>query len=170
MFTQSWKSQSSIWSGSKARPNMVPTWSWHGPKNGNSKEIGIWQCRSSIANFISLAGLQVKLGQTWSQHSPDVVPKNMRSISMGLTPWWLSLENFSALAGQEVKLGQTWSQNGPNNFSALAGLEVKIGQTWSQHGPEMVPKNRHSIEMVPRPCRFSVENICALASLEVQLG
>ena len=35
----------------------------------------------------------------------------------------------------------------PENFIALAGLEVKLGQTWSKHGPEMVPKNRHSIEM-----------------------
>ena len=51
------------------------------------------------------------------------------------------------------------------NFSALAGLEVKPGQTWSQHGPDMVPKNRHSIEMDLRQFRFSVENFIALAGL-----
>ena len=56
------------------------------------------------------------------------------------------------------------------NFSALAGLEVKLHQTLSQHGPNMVPKNRHFIEMVLRPYRFSVENFSAIAGLEVKLG
>ena len=51
------------------------------------------------------------------------------------------------------------------NVIALAGLEVKLGQTWSQHGPDMVPKNRHSIEMDLRQFRFSVENFIALAGL-----
>ena len=56
------------------------------------------------------------------------------------------------------------------NFSALAGLEVKPGQTWSLYGPNMVPENRHSIEMVLRPCRLSVENFSALGGPEVKLG
>ena len=56
------------------------------------------------------------------------------------------------------------------NFSALPALEVEPGQTWSQHGPDMVPKNRHSIEMVLRPFGFSVENFSALAVLGVKLG
>ena len=29
----------------------------------------------SVENFSALAGLEVKLGQTWSQHGPDMVPK-----------------------------------------------------------------------------------------------
>ena len=67
---------------------------------------------------------------------------------MGLRPFRLSIENFIA----------------------LAGLEVKLGQKWPQHGPDMVPKNRHSIEMGHRPFRFIVENFSALAGLEVKLG
>ena len=54
------------------------------------------------------------------------------------------------------------------NISALAGPEVKVGHTRSQHGPDMVPKNRHSIEVVLRPFGFSVENFSALAGLEVK--
>ena len=56
------------------------------------------------------------------------------------------------------------------NFRAVAGVEVKLGQTWSQHDPDMVLKNRYSIEIGLRPFRFSVENVSALAGLEVKLG
>ena len=66
-------------------------------------------------NFRVLAGPEVKLGQTWSQNGPDMVPKNRHSIEMVLRPFGFSVENFSALAGLEVKLGQTWSQHGPEN-------------------------------------------------------
>ena len=31
--------------------------------------------RFSVKNFSALAGLEVKLGQTWSQNGPDMVPK-----------------------------------------------------------------------------------------------
>ena len=34
----------------------------------------------------------------------------------------------------------------------------------------MVLKIKHSIEMVLKPCRFSVENFSALGGLEVKLG
>ena len=68
----------------------------------------------SVENFSTLAGLEVKLGQTWSQHGPDMVPKNRDTINMGLGPFRFSVENISALAGLEVKLGQTWSLHGPN--------------------------------------------------------
>ena len=61
----------------------------------------------SVKNFSALAGLEVKLGQTWSQHGPDMVLKNKRSIEMVLRPCRFTVENFSALAGLEVKLGQT---------------------------------------------------------------
>ena len=40
----------------------------------------------------------------------------------------------------------------------------------SQHGPEMVPKSRHSIDMVLRPYLTSLENFRAPAGLEVKLG
>ena len=70
-------------------------------------------CRFSVENFSALGGLEVKLGQTWSEHGPDMVPKNKHSIDMGLGQFRLSVENFMALAGLEVKLGQTWSQHGP---------------------------------------------------------
>ena len=45
MLTQPGKLQCSSWSGSKARPNMVPKWAWHGPKNRNSKEMGLRPCK-----------------------------------------------------------------------------------------------------------------------------
>ena len=68
----------------------------------------------SVENFSALAGLEVKLGQTWSQHGPGMVPKNRHSIKMVLRPCRFSVENFSALASLEVKLAQTWSQQGPD--------------------------------------------------------
>ena len=43
-------------------------------------------------------------------------------------------------------------------------------QTQSKQGPDMVPKSRHSIEMVLRPFGFSVEHFSALAGLEVKLS
>ena len=67
----------------------------------------------SVENFSAHAGLEVKLGQTWSQHGPVMVPKNRNSIGMVLRLFVFSVKNFSALAGLEVKLGQTWSQHGP---------------------------------------------------------
>ena len=70
-------------------------------------------CRFSVENFSALGGLEVKLGQTWSEHGPDMVPKNKHSIDMGLGQFRFSVENFMALAGLEVKLGQTWFQQGP---------------------------------------------------------
>ena len=71
-------------------------------------------CRFSFENFSALAGLEVKLGQTWSPHGPDMVLKSRHSVEIGLRPCLLSLENFSALAGLKVRLGQTWSLHGPN--------------------------------------------------------
>ena len=76
--------------------------------------MGLRQFRLSVENFSALAGLEVKLGQTWSKHGPDMVPKNRHSMEMGLRPFRFSAENFSVLAGLEVKLGQTWSQHGPD--------------------------------------------------------
>ena len=84
------------------------------PKNTHSIEMVLIPCRFSVENFSNLAGLEVKLGQTWSQHGPDMVQKNRHSIEMGLRPCRFSVENFSALAGLELKLGQTWSPHGPN--------------------------------------------------------
>ena len=69
--------------------------------------------RFSVEHFSALAGLEGKLGQTWSQHGPDMVPKNRHNVEMFLRPLGFSVKNFSALAGLEVKLGQTWSQHGP---------------------------------------------------------
>ena len=40
----------------------------------------------------------------------------------------------------------------------------------SQHGPDMVPKSRHSIQMLVRPYLPSLENFRALVGLEVKLG
>ena len=68
----------------------------------------------SVEHFSALAGLEVKLGQTWSQNGPDMVPKNRHSIEMGLRSCRSSVENFSDIAGMEVQLGQTWSPLGPN--------------------------------------------------------
>ena len=76
------------------------------------------QFRFSVENFIALAVVEVKLGQTWSQHGPDMVPKNMvpknrHSTEMVFRPYIFSVKNFSTLAGLEVKLGQIWSLHGP---------------------------------------------------------
>ena len=67
----------------------------------------------SVKNFSALAGLEVKLGQTWSQHRPDMVPKKRHSVEIVLRPFGFSVKNFSALASLKVKLGQTWSPHGP---------------------------------------------------------
>ena len=75
--------------------------------------MGLRPFRLSVENFSDLAGLEVKLGQTWSHHGPYMVPKNRHSMEMGLRPFRFSVENFMALAGLEVKLGQTWFQQGP---------------------------------------------------------
>jgi len=40
----------------------------------------------------------------------------------------------------------------------------------SQHGPDMVPKSRHSIQILLRPYLPSLENFRALVGLEVKLG
>ena len=58
---------------------MVPTWSKHGPdmvlESRHSVDIGLRQCRLSLENFSALAGLEVKLGKTWSQHGLAMVPR-----------------------------------------------------------------------------------------------
>ena len=53
------------------------------PKNGHSIDIGLRSFRFSVENFSDLAGLEVKLGQTWSQHGPDMVLKKKDSLGMG---------------------------------------------------------------------------------------
>ena len=75
----------------------------------HSIEMVLKPCRFSVENFSALGGLEAKLGQTWSEHGPDMVPKNRHSIDMGLRQFRFSVENFSALAGLDVKLCQTWS-------------------------------------------------------------
>ena len=50
---------------------MVPTWS---PKI-HSIEMVLRTFGFSVENFSALAGLEVKLGLTWSKHGPDMVPK-----------------------------------------------------------------------------------------------
>ena len=84
------------------------------PKNIHPIEIGLRPFGFSVETFSALAGLEVKLGQTWSQHGPDMVPKIRHSIEMVLRQCRFSVENFSALAGRKVKLVQTWSQHGPD--------------------------------------------------------
>ena len=84
------------------------------PKNRHNVEMFLRPLGFSVENFNALAGLEVELGQTWSQHGPDMVPKNINSKEMGLRPCRSSVVNFSALAGLEVKLSQTWIPNGPN--------------------------------------------------------
>ena len=50
----------------------------------HSIEMVLKPCRFSVENFSALGGLEVKLGRTWSEHGPDMVPKNKHSIDMGL--------------------------------------------------------------------------------------
>ena len=84
-----------------------------------SMDKGIRPCWLRVENISVQPGLKVKIGQTWSQHGPDMVPNNRDSMAIDLRWCYLSLKNCIA----------------------LAGLEVKLGQTCSQHGPDMVQKN-----------------------------
>ena len=59
---------------------MVTTWS----QKIHSIEMCLRPCRFSVENFSALAGLEVKLGQTWSQHGPDMVPNNRDSMAIDL--------------------------------------------------------------------------------------
>ena len=79
------------------------------PKNRHSIEMFLRPFGFSVKNFSALAGLEVKLSQTWPQHGPDMALKNRHSIDMVIRPCRFSVENFSALAGLKLKLGQTWS-------------------------------------------------------------
>ena len=58
---------------------MVPTWSKHGPDmvlmSRHSVDIGLRPCLLSLENFSALAGLEVKLGQKWSLHGPNMALK-----------------------------------------------------------------------------------------------
>ena len=54
----------------------VKTWILHGPKKYSLRRQGPKTKSLSLENFRALAGLEVKLGQTWSQDGPDMVPKN----------------------------------------------------------------------------------------------
>ena len=92
MLTQCWTFQSTSWSGSKAKPNMVQTWSQCGlymvSKSKNSIDMGLGPCRLRIENF-----------------------KSTHSIDISLRISWLPLDIFRAVADLEVKLSQTWSQH-----------------------------------------------------------
>ena len=46
----------------------------------------------SVENFSAVAGLEVKLGQTWSKHGPDMVPKYRHSIEIALRPFRFSVK------------------------------------------------------------------------------
>ena len=74
-------------------------------KNRHSIELILRPCRFSVENLSALAGLEGKLGLTWSQHGPDMVPKSRHYIDKGLTPCYVSLVKLNALLGLEVKLG-----------------------------------------------------------------
>ena len=55
---------------------MVPTWSKHGTDmvlmSRHLADIGLRLCLLSLENFSALAGLKVRLGQTWSLHGPNM--------------------------------------------------------------------------------------------------
>ena len=65
------------WSGSNAKEKMVPTWSKNGPgKVPKSRQSIVYTLRPywpSLSHFRALFGLDIKLGQTWSQHGPKMV-------------------------------------------------------------------------------------------------
>ena len=50
--------------------------------------MGLRPFKFSFENFSALAGLEVKLGQTWSQHGPYVVPKNKKIYGDGTETIW----------------------------------------------------------------------------------
>ena len=103
---------------------MVPTCSKYSPdvvlKSRHSVDLGHRPNWLSLENCSALSGLEVKLGQIWSQHGPDMVLKSKNSVDIGLRSCWLSLNNCKALSGLEVKLGQTWSQDGLNKALTLS--------------------------------------------------
>ena len=64
------------------------------PKKRHTIEMGLRPCRSSVENFSALAGLEVKLGQTWSPHGPDMVLMSRHSEEVGLRPFYSALKIF----------------------------------------------------------------------------
>ena len=55
---------------------MIATWSKYGPdmvlKSTHSVDIGLRPFLGSLEHFSALAGLEVRLGQTWSPHGPNM--------------------------------------------------------------------------------------------------
>ena len=55
---------------------MVPTWSIFGPdivlKSRHSVDIGLRPFRLILENISTVAGLDIRLGQTWSLHGPNM--------------------------------------------------------------------------------------------------
>ena len=48
--------------------------------------MGLRPYRPSVENFSALAGLKVKLVQTWSKHGSDMVLKSRHLVDIGLRP------------------------------------------------------------------------------------
>ena len=61
---------------SKHEPDMVP-------KSRHFMDMDFGQCLLSLEKIRALAGLEVKMGKTLSQHGPDMVPKNKKIHSHG---------------------------------------------------------------------------------------
>ena len=57
-----------------------------------------------------------------------------------------------------------------SKFQSPSWSGTKYTKTLSKHGPDMVPKSRHSIEMLLKPYLPSLENFRALAGLKGKLG
>ena len=53
-------------------------------KNKHSIEMVLRSFRFSAENFSALAGLEVKLGQAWSPHCPDMVLMSRHSVELVL--------------------------------------------------------------------------------------
>ena len=105
------------------------------PKNGYLLDICCIPCWLSPQTFRSLAGLEVKLGQTLSQHGPDMVPQSGHCIEMFSRPYLGSVEDVRALAGLELKLDQPWSKMVQNDLNMFP--------TWPQYGPYMIQVIQH---------------------------
>ena len=91
--------------GSKARPNMEPTWSKYGPdmvpKSRHSIKMFLRPYLPFLENFRALAGLEVKLGQTWSKHGTNMALTWSQKV---YTPYSYALNNNESV----LKILELW--------------------------------------------------------------
>ena len=108
--------------------------------------IDFRQCLLNLDNVCSLAGLEVKLGQTWSPHGPNMAltcsQKSRPSLDMTLD----HIDTVFKISEQYLVLKKCCSKNCPNKV-----------QTWFWHLPIKQTLHGHK----PYTLLLSLENLMA---------